>query len=536
MSSTTDQEIQIGETIGGCRIESLLGRGGMGAVYEAQQVSLERRVAVKIHKVSDSADAEESGKLFLKEAKLVAKLNHPNIVQIFDVGHKNDLLYMIMEYVEGVTLKDLLLKQPLFPIDRLHRVAKKVSRGLAAAHKENIVHRDIKPENILLTSHGEVKIADFGAASFLLGEEEEAALIGTPLYMAPEVIRREPSDGRADIYALGLILYAAAAGRHPFRRSETREILKLQLKVDVPPLMEERPELHEEFAALIEKLCAKKPHMRYSAEELMAKLEDQPDWEKPRDWRASPLRHGKPPTPLEPAEPSGRVGEIARALSEADSQKVADKQRKGIEDSQVIDESRRARPRPPAAESDEAEPKTSAPKPSILDAPLVGQRAAPGFDVDRSVPHPSGKTPKSSVGFDQYSPTGSAAPPPPQRPAAPTPTPPPPADPPPQKKSPEAAKAGELCIQARFQMMKKRWDRAGDLFRRALELDPQSDAALLGLARALTEQGEVDSAVKVIQRALSHGSIESSRLLESHHFAELKKNKEFRRLMAEYSI
>ena len=280
MASNTGPEIEIGETIGGCRIVNLIGRGGMGAVYEAHQVSLDRMVAVKIHKISDNADKDRSGTLFMKEARLVARLNNPNIVQIFDVGRQGDLLYMIIEYVEGVPLKDLLSKNPRFPIDRLYRVAGKVACGLEAAHKEKIVHKDIKPENVLLTSHGEVKIADFGAASFLLSEEDDKEdLIGTPLYMAPEVISRQPSDGRTDVYALGLMLYAAAAGSHPFRSRDVNEILRSQLRKSVEPLTGSRPELRPDFAALIEKLCSKKPHERLSAEELMGELERHPEWE-----------------------------------------------------------------------------------------------------------------------------------------------------------------------------------------------------------------------------------------------------------------
>lgn len=291
--------LKLGETIGGCRLERFIGRGAMGEVYEARQVSLDRRVALK---VAAPSAADESGARFLKEARLAARLNHPNIVQIFDVGQENErgLLYMILEFVDGVTLKEVLARDEKCPIDRLYRVALKAARGLAVAHREHIVHRDIKPENIMLTSYGDMKITDFGAASLLVGDDEaEGNLVGTPMYMAPEVILRSSSDGRADVYALGLILYETASGRRPFPYKQVKEILRAQLGQNLDPLEPQRSELDPAFAQLIERLCAKKPHERHSSEDLVEILEAHREWEK--EW--------SPPQPTRTAA-SGEVSSL----------------------------------------------------------------------------------------------------------------------------------------------------------------------------------------------------------------------------------
>jgi tRNA A-37 threonylcarbamoyl transferase component Bud32 len=520
-NSLSSTGTDIGEVLGGCILVHLIGKGAMGAVYEARQVSLERRVAVKVHRLSKSADQELTGNLFVKEARLVARLNHPNIVQIFDVGRQGDLLYMIMEYVEGVTLKDLMAGQGPFPIERLFRIARKVARGLAAAHRENIVHRDIKPENVLLTSSGEVKIADFGAASFLLGDDDAArsCLIGTPLYMAPEVISRQPSDGRADVYALGLILYTAAAGAHPFRDPDMKAILRSQVHEPLPPLEEARPELHPDFARLIEKLCAKKPHSRHSSEELLEILEAHPEWERPQ---------------------RGRLGGAAAAPAGASG--PAEDGTERIASTPPIGRSfRGARPAVPSAGDGPAD------GPSERAGGAVRGAGAPadGLEDHRPAGNPSevrgsllsilGASLRSERRESPEEAEAAAVSPPVEAPAPPAASAAP--EPPPAGPARFESKAvQELCIQARFHLMKKQLDKAEALFRKALDVDPRSEEALLGLARLLTAERRSDEAVAVLRRAMSAGNVGARRILDAPHFDELRSSKAFRRLMAEHSL
>ncbi|MBI4586783.1 MAG: protein kinase [Planctomycetes bacterium] len=443
---------EIGSSIGGCRIVRLIGRGGMGAVYEAQQVALERRVAIKVLRLDIGAGDESLREQFLKEARLAAMLNHPNIVQIFNVGRENDVDYIVMEYVEGVTFKELLAKQPKFPFARLARIAQKVARGLAAAHKERIVHRDIKPENIMVTAAGEIKITDFGAASLAVNvENPKENIIGTPLYLAPEVILRQPIDGRADIYALGLMLYAAAAGAHPIAAKSIKLILKAQLYEPLPPLKDLRPELPGRFVKLMETLCAKRPHERCTSEELLKVLESNPDWEK-------------------------ESGE--GLLSEA--------------------------PAGPGAAADLSKPAEEGKK-SILHARLLitrdGEKAAA----------PAPPRSNEAAGARNQVKAGGAAP----------------------KTDP---RLNELCVQARFQLMKRSLKKAEELFNQALSLDPQSETALLGLARLCTDAGRADEAIAHLRQVLQKGNCDPKVILDSSHFSALKDHKEFRALLAEFSL
>ncbi len=442
---------EIGSTIGGCRIVRLIGRGGMGAVYEGQQVALERRVAIKVLRLDICAGDESLREQFLKEARLAAKLNHPNIVQIFNVGRENDVDFIVMEYVEGVTFKELLAKQPKFPFARLARIAEKVARGLAAAHKEQIVHRDIKPENIMVTAAGEIKITDFGAASLAVNvENPKENIIGTPLYMAPEVILRQAIDGRADIYALGLLLYAAAAGAHPIAAKELKLILKAQLYEPLPPLKNLRPELPARFVKLIETLCAKNPHERCTSEQLLKVLESNPDWEKE----------------------SGR-GLLAEA------------------------------PGGPAAAVDPLKPAEEGKK-SILHARLL-------IDRDGEKPPTAASRSVEAAGARSEEKAGGTAP----------------------KTDP---RLNELCVQARFQLMKRNSKKAEELFRQALSLDPQSETALLGLARLCTDAGRPDEAIANLRQVIEKGGCDPKVILESSHFSALKDHQGFRALLAEFSL
>src|SRR5437899_2545090 len=205
------------------QILELVGQGGMGAVYKARQQGLDRFVAVKIlppQAARDPAFAER----FAREARSLARLNHPNIVSVYDFGQTGDLYFFVMEYVDGVNLRHILLDRKLRPEEAL-KLVPQLCDALQYAHDEGVVHRDIKPENILLDKKGRVKIADFGlakllgrdAANFTLTGSQQ--VMGTLYYMAPEQVERPLEvDHRADIYSLGVVFYEMLTGQLPVGR------------------------------------------------------------------------------------------------------------------------------------------------------------------------------------------------------------------------------------------------------------------------------------------------------------------------------
>lgn len=236
-----------------------LGRGGMGVVYKARQKSLNRLVAIKIlapERGHESRFAER----FAREAELLAKLNHPHIVTIHDFGETDGLFYLVMEFVDGVNLRDLLREGKLEPKQAL-AIVPPICEALQYAHDKGIVHRDIKPENLLLDREGRIKIADFGIAALMGTEGEEA---GTPPYMAPEQSGRSSGiDHRADLYALGVVLYEMLTGERPTTDlvAPSRKVqIDVRLDEMVLRALEKTPELRyqtaAEFRTVVETLAA----------------------------------------------------------------------------------------------------------------------------------------------------------------------------------------------------------------------------------------------------------------------------------------
>lgn len=219
-------------------ILGLLGRGGMGAVYKARQIGLDRLVAIKILPPEFSRDPQFVER-FTREAKALARLTHPQIVTVYDFGQADDLLYIMMEYVNGTTLRHLMQARKLSPAEALV-IVPQLCDALQYAHNEGVVHRDIKPENILLDQKGMVKIADFGLAKMTAGNEDEAQLtqsrqiLGTPRYMSPEQLQGgQPVDHRSDIYALGVVFYEMLTGEVPVGRFEPpSERIQIDVRID----------------------------------------------------------------------------------------------------------------------------------------------------------------------------------------------------------------------------------------------------------------------------------------------------------------
>ncbi len=214
----------IGQALGKYRVVEKLGEGGMGIVYRARDEGLNRNVAVKILPPGALTD-EGSRKRFRKEALTLAKLNHPNIESLYDLDNKDGVDFLVMEYVPGATLAERLAGGAL-PEKEVLTLGMQVAAALEEAHDQGVVHRDLKPGNIGVTPKGQVKLLDFGLAKVLpqaaevditVSLTETPAMAGTLPYMPPELLRGEPTDTRADIYALGVVLYEMTTGQRPFR-------------------------------------------------------------------------------------------------------------------------------------------------------------------------------------------------------------------------------------------------------------------------------------------------------------------------------
>ena len=225
----------IGAELLGYRVDELLGRGGMGVVYRAYDPKLKRAVAIKLL-APTLADDERFRERFLAETELAASLEHPNVVPIHDAGEDDGQLYLVMRFVEGGDLRRLLdAEAPLEP-ERAVAICSQVASALDAAHARGLVHRDVKPSNVLLDADGHAYLADFGLTGSL-GEDGGApplVFLGTPAYVAPEQIRGEPVDGRADLYSLGCLLHECLSGEAPFARDSDAAVLYAHLE-DEPP-------------------------------------------------------------------------------------------------------------------------------------------------------------------------------------------------------------------------------------------------------------------------------------------------------------
>jgi len=206
------------------QIRSRIARGGMATVYLATDLRLERKVAIKVmhgHLADDSKFKER----FVQEARSSARLAHPNVVNVFDQGQDSDMAYLVMEYLPGITLRDLLQEHRILTTEQTLDIMEAVLAGLAAAHKAGIVHRDLKPENVLLADDGRIKIGDFGLARAASANTATgAALLGTIAYLSPELVTRGLADTRSDIYAVGIMMYEMLVGEQPFKGEQPMQI------------------------------------------------------------------------------------------------------------------------------------------------------------------------------------------------------------------------------------------------------------------------------------------------------------------------
>ena len=244
----------------------LLGRGGMGIVFRAKERALDREVALKVLAL-DPVFAPEAYARFEREAKLAAKLDHPNIVPIFAVGHRDSVAYYTMRLVRGGTLETILAGKKPLEFDYCVRVLRDVAAALDHAHRQGVVHRDIKPANILLGESGHAMVADFGIAKALgntTGNATGTGIIGSPAYMSPEQWRGEELDGRADQYALAVVAFEMLSGVRPFETARVEDLLTLHLSAEMPDITSIRPGLPASTDAALRRALSKLSAERFS--------------------------------------------------------------------------------------------------------------------------------------------------------------------------------------------------------------------------------------------------------------------------------
>lgn len=253
-------------TLGDFLISKKLGQGGMGAVFKAKQISLDRDVALKVL-ARHLADDEKFVSRFQREAKVMAKLDHGNIIRCYQVGNESGLHYLAMEFVDGCSLQDLIDKNGKFSVGDALFVTLRVADSLNYAHELNMVHRDIKPDNVLITKKGVVKLADLGLAKPInddLSMTASGVGAGTPHYMAPEQMRSAKDvDGRADIYALGGMLYVMLTGKKPHDGETLVKLLEQKEKGRFEPARKINPQVPDKLDLMIDKMLAKSLTARY---------------------------------------------------------------------------------------------------------------------------------------------------------------------------------------------------------------------------------------------------------------------------------
>jgi serine/threonine-protein kinase len=259
------------EGLGRYRVDDVLGSGGMALVYRARDEELDRPVAIKV--LADNLAADEAfRKRFLREARLAARLAHRNVAQVYDSGEADGRPFIVMEYVEGETLADLLVRRGSLPPAEAVELALQVCAGLEHAHRAGLVHRDIKPQNLIIGGDGTVKIVDFGIARSAHGTQltETGSVLGTAAYLAPEQAAGEEVTSAADLYALGVVLYEMLAGRTPHTAESLSQFLARGHEQPIPALKELAPEVPEALEDVVMRCLARVPAYRPRSAEALA--------------------------------------------------------------------------------------------------------------------------------------------------------------------------------------------------------------------------------------------------------------------------
>ena len=270
----------VNKVFGGCKLISKIGEGGMGSVYKAFHIGLDKNVALKILPL-DHLDSADRIKRFKHEAKSAAKMEHPNIVQILNIGEEEGIHFIVMQFIDGEDLRQRLLRKGVFPPIEAIDICLQVAEGLNVAHKKGIIHRDIKPDNIMIEREGNVKITDFGLARQMehgLDISKPGKALGTPYYMSPEQCSGKELDGRSDIYSLGVSLYHIVTGKRPFKGKNAVATALMHIREPVAPPEKINPNLPLPLADLILKMMEKNPQYRFqNCSELLSALKSTKD-------------------------------------------------------------------------------------------------------------------------------------------------------------------------------------------------------------------------------------------------------------------
>ena len=244
-----------------------IGEGGMANVYLAYDTILDRDVAVKILR-GDLSNDEKFVRRFQREALNASSLSHPNIVEVYDVGEDNGQYFIVMEYIEGKNLKDLLKKRGKLTVSEVVDIMGQIADGLSIAHDSYIIHRDIKPQNIFITPEGTVKLGDFGIATFQNTNARltrSEVVVGSVHYLAPEIYKGGQATYQSDIYALGITFFELLAGKQPFTDSDPVNIAMKQIEEPLPSIHKLRNDVSVKIEKIINKACQKNPDNRYQS-------------------------------------------------------------------------------------------------------------------------------------------------------------------------------------------------------------------------------------------------------------------------------
>jgi serine/threonine-protein kinase len=248
--------------IGRYEVERELTQGGMGIIFLARDPYIQRQVVVKVLMYSRTLD-DVYREFFQREAEVIAALEHPAIVPIYDFGWHGKQPYIVMRYMSEGSLDDRLAKGEIKLTEMAH-ILKRVADALDAAHARNIIHRDVKPSNILFDSVGESFLSDFGIAkSKPITDDEGEWLVGTPAYMSPEQVKGEAVDGRSDVYAMGVVLYRLLTGQHPFSSDSTTALINAHVDLPIPDVRQVKANIPAAWQEVVAKAMAKDPNDRY---------------------------------------------------------------------------------------------------------------------------------------------------------------------------------------------------------------------------------------------------------------------------------
>lgn len=310
MSTSQQTDPLIGRLVDGrYRVRARIARGGMATVYVATDLRLERRVALKVMHGHLSDDTVFQSR-FIQEARAAARLADPHVVNVFDQGQDGEMAYLVMEYLPGITLRELLREQRRLTVPQAVSILDAVLSGLAAAHKAGIVHRDVKPENVLLAEDGRIKIGDFGLARATTANTASGAqLLGTIAYLAPELVTRGTADARSDIYAIGIMLYEMLTGEQPYKGEQPMQIAFQHATDSVPRPSVKNPGVPEPLDELVLWATEKSPDERpIDAREMLQRLR-----EIERELGISPVVARTGPIGIVREEP-GATGELTAVL------------------------------------------------------------------------------------------------------------------------------------------------------------------------------------------------------------------------------